>query len=66
MNIPMEAFNSKTVLILAIVIVVIADFIFLINYITIEFSQERFMNPMIRKNKMMNFQKFGQDNWEDM
>lgn len=45
--------------------VIIVDFIFTINYLTIENSKERFMSPMIRKNKMRNFRKLGYDNWED-
>ena len=45
--------------------IAIVDLIFLLNYLTIEYSRERFMSPMIRKNKMRNFFKFGHDKWED-
>ena len=44
----------------------IIDLIFLLKNLTIEYSRERFMSPMIRKNKIRNFYKFGQDNWENM
>ncbi len=45
--------------------VILVDFIFTINYLTIEYSKERFMNPMIRKNKWRNFSRLGYDDWED-
>ena len=48
------------------IILGIGDLIFLLKYLTIEYSRERFMGPMIRKNKIRNFYKFGQDNWENM
>ena len=43
----------------------LVDLIFLLNYLSIEYAKERFMSPMIRKNKATNFYKFGQDNVED-
>ncbi|MHA1720761.1 MAG: hypothetical protein ACTSWX_03065 [Promethearchaeota archaeon] len=44
---------------------IIIDLIFTINYATIEYSKERYMSPMIRKNKMRNFRRLGYDKWED-
>ena len=44
---------------------ILVDIIFLLNYISIEYAKERFMSPMVRRNKMRNFFKFGHDNYED-
>ena len=52
MNIPHEfSFLVKIV----IVVILIVDLIFLLKFLTIEYSRERFMSPMIRKNKAWNF-----------
>jgi len=40
--------------------------IFLTNFISIDLSRQRGLNPFIRSNKMKNFQRFGSDNYEDM
>ena len=48
-----------------LVITIIIDAIFLLNYITIEQSRHRFLSPIVRDNKMRNFAHMGQDNWED-
>jgi len=50
---------------LVMIAFILVDLIFLLNYLSIEYARERFMSPMIRKNKARNFYKFGQDNFED-
>lgn len=50
---------------LVMIALILVDLIFLLNYISIEYAKERFMSPMVRKNKLRNFYKFGSDKWED-
>ena len=44
----------------------IIDLIFILNYLSIEYSRERFMSPIIRLVKRRNYSKLsGYDKWED-
>ena len=43
-------------------ITVIGDSIFLLNYLTIENARQRFMSPLVRDNKLRNFNHMGDDN----
>ncbi|WP_457557180.1 hypothetical protein [Candidatus Harpocratesius sp.] len=49
------------------IIPILATVIFLMNYLSIDISLQLRMNPLVRKNKMINFVKLsGSDNFEDM
>ena len=63
-NTAYEFINVAIVVVEAITVIV--DSIFLLNYLTIENARQRFLSPLVRDNKYVNFHHFGKDNWEDM
>lgn len=57
---------SDVIIVVFQVITVIIDVIFLLNYLTIENARHRFMNTLVRSNKLINQYHMGDDNWEEM